>query len=940
MKKKSASRSAFFNLRVLTGLGFVLAAVFLALAGSGLLAQGFAKGQHKTVVITHSDNPLVPVPFDCANIEKFGIDKQLNMRAGAIMVACGEAEGDSRASVWKSLLGSLSDSYKKLVYPLVYGATDVNLITGAETSPHVTQSTTFAVGNPDNPLEMLVAYDDLRGANQNPTNGSGASWSTDGGNTFVRLTGSDGQSPFAGTGGNPIALYHRPSQTWFTIWADYTFCGGLGGYKTTTPGDVTSWTHFCVATGSNSIDRASGWLDNNPSSPFYGRMYVSYNDFNIGGGALYVRWSSDAGATWNPVQINATFIRNVQLTGDPTNGNVYLMTMNEGGGGCGGTRQNVLYKSTDGGVTWSNSYTGPAFVGPCRTAVGYFADMFDNPAFWRYMGWGQPAARNNIVHYVYAACGAGGCPTSNGDPGNIFYIRSTDGGATFSAPFMLNTDGAPDKAQWEPNLSVGSDDSLLAVWYDERERSSLGCQPSSPSTPCYRMWARKSTDGGVTWQPDMPFSDVVSPLPLPDPNIIPNYVSDYDYSNNVLNVHMHAWVDGRNPINGASQPDAYFDREPSVCVPNQYVITQSNCSIVPGVVDTGNHCDDCDTVVTVPFSVGLYDQIFNQVRVSSNGRLDFACINEPDGVPSSCLPAPPNICPYDYTIFPLWNDLRTDAGSGCSNFSNGCGVFTSVSGSPPNRIFNMEWHTVLFGDSSATQQFEVRLYEGQSRFDVIYGPLNGSLNPSVGGAQGPNGLYTQDFCGDPPPNSCHTYAVAPCTATIASAVSRKTHGGAGAFDVDLPLTGMPGIECRTTGGTNDYTMVVTFSGNVTVNSNPQAEVTLGTGCVGISGVCNGNVSVSGNAVTVPLTNIADAQTINVRINGVNSAADTPATDFTTPISILIGDTNGNGSVSSADVAQTKGRIGQPITASNFRSDVNASGGINSADITIIKQNLP
>src|SRR5205814_10466130 len=52
--------------------------------------------------------------------------------------------------------------------------------------------------------------------------------------------------------------------------------------------------------------------------------------------------------------------------------------------------------------------------------------------------------------------------------------------------------------------------------------------------------------------------------------------------------------------------------------------------------------------------------------------------------------------------------------------------------------------------------------------------------------------------------------------TLTGAVSRKTHGGAGTFDVDLPITGTPGIECRTGGATNDYTMVATFSGNVTV----------------------------------------------------------------------------------------------------------------------------
>jgi hypothetical protein len=175
---------------------------------------------------------------------------------------------------------------------------------------------------------------------------------------------------------------------------------------------------------------------------------------------------------------------------------------------------------------------------------------------------------------------------------------------------------------------------------------------------------------------------------------------------------------------------------------------------------------------------------------------------------------------------------------------------------------------------------------------------------------------------------------------VTGAVSRKTHGGAGNFDVNLPLTGTPGIECRSTGGTNDYTMVVTFAANVTVTGSPQAQVTVGTGCVGTGGVCSGNVSVSANVVTIPLTTITNVQTINVRLNGVNNAAatDAPATDFTIPMSILVGDTNANGSVNAADVSQTKARIGQAVNVTNFRSDINANGSINASDTAIVKQN--
>jgi hypothetical protein len=39
------------------------------------------------------------------------------------------------------------------------------------------------------------------------------------------------------------------------------------------------------------------------------------------------------------------------------------------------------------------------------------------------------------------------------------------------------------------------------------------------------------------------------------------------------------------------------------------------------------------------------------------------------------------------------------------------------------------------------------------------------------------------------------------------------------------------------------------------------------------------------------------------------------------------------------VAQTKARLGQTVDATNFRSDVNANGTINAADVSITKSHL-
>ena len=175
-----------------------------------------------------------------------------------------------------------------------------------------------------------------------------------------------------------------------------------------------------------------------------------------------------------------------------------------------------------------------------------------------------------------------------------------------------------------------------------------------------------------------------------------------------------------------------------------------------------------------------------------------------------------------------------------------------------------------------------------------------------------------------------------CELALTGAVSRKTHaGGMGTFDIDLTLTGSPGIECRTTGGTNDYTIVATFSGAVTITGTPQAQVTSGTGCIGSAGTCNGgNVTISANTVTIPLTNVANAQTIDVTLFDVNGGG-----NVVTPMGVLTSDVNANRAVNASDVALTKSRLGQSVDQTNFRSDVNANGVINASDVAIIKLNL-
>src|SRR5437899_8034927 len=115
MQKKSTSQSAparrslgeggLFNLRVLIGLFIVLAGVFLALLGFG----AFSAQAQQNYTITSTD-PLVPAGFDCSRIHELGIDKQENMRAGAIMIFCGQAQGGAA-----SPFGAFSQFIQKLL---------------------------------------------------------------------------------------------------------------------------------------------------------------------------------------------------------------------------------------------------------------------------------------------------------------------------------------------------------------------------------------------------------------------------------------------------------------------------------------------------------------------------------------------------------------------------------------------------------------------------------------------------------------------------------------------------------------------------------------------------------------------------------------------------------------------------------------------------------
>jgi hypothetical protein len=87
-------------------------------------------------------------------------------------------------------------------------------------------------------------------------------------------------------------------------------------------------------------------------------------------------------------------------------------------------------------------------------------------------------------------------------------------------------------------------------------------------------------------------------------------------------------------------------------------------------------------------------------------------------------------------------------------------------------------------------------------------------------------------------------------------------------------------------------------------------------------------------VTVNLTGITNAQTITVTLSAVNNGTTTG--NVSVPMGVLVGDTDGDGAVNSADIGQTKAQSGNAVSASNFREDVNLDGNINASDVGLVK----
>jgi hypothetical protein len=199
----------------------------------------------------------------------------------------------------------------------------------------------------------------------------------------------------------------------------------------------------------------------------------------------------------------------------------------------------------------------------------------------------------------------------------------------------------------------------------------------------------------------------------------------------------------------------------------------------------------------------------------------------------------------------------------------------------------------------------------------------------------PNGivLLTGGFTNGQQINAAELYnGPVPSPVQLHSVVSRMTHGSAGTFDVDLPLTGNPGIECRANVVSGNCTLVFSFANVLTTVA--MVNVTDGTGSVANSGIDPGDR----HNYVVNLTGVSNEQFVTVTLGNVGDAQGKFSSAVSATMGVLLGDTNGDGLVNVGDTIQTKSQSGSDLTNSNFRADVNTDGLINVGDtVTVSRQ---
>ena len=458
-------------------------------------------------------------------LRKYGLTADILFTKGGSPTARAESAGDEKAEA----LAQLEAAPERVLGSgnLQVNDPDLDLRSGLQSEVSVAAS-----GN-----NIVVGYNDGSLAGY----GSGISYSKNGGQTWkqtvppVLAFGSGIGDPVMAAGPGGVFYFLQMGFNSLGNWFLAVSRSTDGGAKWSTPVNAIPG----ITNPSNSHDKPWMTVDNT-NSPSRGTIYVTWTRFSSQVvSSLYFVKSTDGGKTWSvPKPIgpahNAAGFTQGSLPAVGPNGELYIAYFDSRIPGL------AVVKSTDAGETFSAPVT--ALRDLSLQFGRHYNGGAESPPFPSIAVDTSNGAYRGTIYLTTDVKPT--AAAARRDESDVVVVRSTNGGATWSAP-INPVDDPFDTDQFMPSATVAANGVLGVMYYDRRN--------DPINNVLHDIYLSTSNDGGRSFTPGhriTPGNWLFAPTSL---SFRAGYHGDYNQIVASDNGFVLGWGDERNGIN----PDVY-----------------------------------------------------------------------------------------------------------------------------------------------------------------------------------------------------------------------------------------------------------------------------------------------------------------------------------------------------------------------------------------------